>query len=100
MTVSSYDTATSSGTSVESVAIDVPGDHVLRVESDDAGFVIAVGRDPNDGVLLLRLLAVGVALVGIVIGVSLLVRPVDAAASPSTDVDAWVPQPVRIPSGR
>ena len=87
----SYETATSSGTSVDSVAIDTPGDHVLRVESDDADFVIAVGRNPNDGVLLLRVLAIGVAVAGIVIGVSLLVRARRRNEASSTDVDAWVP---------
>lgn len=87
----SYETATSSGTSVDSVAIDAPGDHVLRVESDDADFVIAVGRNPNDGVLLLRVLAIGVAVAGIVIGVSLLVRARRRNEAPATDADAWVP---------
>jgi len=88
-----YDTGTSAGTSVQSVDIEVPGDHTLRVESDDSGFAIAVGRDPNDGVLLLRLFAVGVALVGIVTGVALLLRTRAQGVTAVATDERWMPQP-------
>lgn len=88
-----YDTGTSAGTSIQSVDIEVPGDHTLRVESDDSGFVISVGRDPNDGVLLLRLLAVGVALVGVVTGVVLLLRTRARGVTAVATNEQWMPQP-------
>ena len=56
---------------------------MLRVESDDAGFAIAVGRDPNDGVLALRAGAVVAALVGIAIGVALLLAFPTAPCRPA-----------------
>ena len=86
-----YDTDASAGTSVESVEIARPGDHVLRVESDDTGFVVSVGRDPNDGVMALRALAVVVGLAGMAIGLGLLVRANRRSEAASSDVDRWVP---------
>jgi hypothetical protein len=87
-----YDTATATGTSVQSAQIDVPGDHTLRVESADSGFAIAVGRDPNRGVLAMRLLAVGVALTGIVIGIALLSANRRRHLAPATEESPWAPQ--------
>lgn len=71
------DTATYStdefvGRSVLSIEIEEAGDHVMRVEAaSDAQFAVAVGRDPNSGVALLRGAAVAVGLVGLVVGLLL-----------------------------
>lgn len=88
-----YDTGTATGRSVQSAQIDVPGDHTLRVESADSGFAVAVGRDPNSGVLVMRLLAVATALVGIVIGIALLSAMRRRRLASSPDESPWAPQP-------
>lgn len=87
-----YDTGSAAGTSIESVDIETSGDHVMRVESDESGFAIAVGRDPNGGVLPLRLLAVGVAIVGVAIGLVLLLRTRRRRVEPVPAAEMWAPQ--------
>ena len=89
----SYDTGDAAGESIQSVDIDTPGDHVLRVESDDAGFAIAVGRDPNSGVLALRAIALAALIVGVVFGVILLVGSRRRRADRPAATDEWAPQP-------
>jgi hypothetical protein len=87
-----YDAGGSQGSSIGTVTIDQDGDHLLRVESDDEGFYVSVGPNPNDGVGLMRVGALVLLVVGLVVGVLLIVtgrRQRDAAApSPAA---AWVP---------
>ena len=87
----SYDTGDSAGESIESVDIETPGDHVAAGSSPTtSGFAIAVGRDPNDGVLALRAArSLAALVVGVVIGVVLLLArsppsPRRAAARPTS----------------
>jgi hypothetical protein len=89
----SYDTGDSAGESIRSVDVESPGDHTLRVESDDSGFAIAVGRNPNDGVLAMRVAAVVAALVGIAIGVWLLSNSRRRRVEQPADGDVWAPEP-------
>lgn len=68
----SYSTSEYVGRSVLALEVDEPGDHVMRVESAGAAeFAVAVGRDPNSGVALLRGAAVAVGLLGLVVGLLL-----------------------------
>ncbi len=69
----SYDAAGSTGNAIEGFSIDTPGDHLLTVADAPAGFAIAVGRDPNDGVGLLRAGAALAAAAGVIIGGALFV---------------------------
>lgn len=89
----SYDAGGSSGESIESVVIESPGDHVLRVESDDGGFVIAVGRDPNDGVMAIRGAAIAAAVLGVAIGVGLLLGTRRGRLDDAAPVAVWTPGP-------
>jgi hypothetical protein len=89
----SYDTGVFSGESIQSIEIESPGDHRLRVESEEAGFAIAVGRDPNDGVAALRATAIAVAVAGVLIGVGLFVRTRRGRLDEAETADAWIPQP-------
>ena len=51
------------------IEISETDDHVVRVESaDDAVFVVAVGRDPSDGVALLRGGAAAFGMLGLLLG--------------------------------
>jgi hypothetical protein len=93
----SYDTGDSAGESIQSIDVETPGDHTLRVESDDSGFAIAVGRNPNDGVLAMRAGAVLAALVGIAIGVWLLSSARRRRVEQPADGEVWVPEPGRAP---
>ena len=94
----SYDTGDAAGESIQSVDIDTPGDHVLRVESDDSGFAIAVGRDPNSGVLALRAIALAALIVGVVFGVILLVGSRRRRTDQPAATDEWAPQPGAVPN--
>ena len=51
----------SQGSSIGTVTIEQAGDHLLRVESDDEGFYVSIGHNPNDGVALMRIGAPGTA---------------------------------------
>ena len=42
-----YDAGGSQGSSIGTVTIEQDGDHLLRVESDDEGFYVSVGREPE-----------------------------------------------------
>lgn len=60
------------GRAVLAIEIEEAGDHVMRVEAgSDAEFAVAVGRDPNSGVALLRGAAVAVGLIAVVVGLLL-----------------------------
>ena len=59
-----YDRAGFQGTSVATVEVTEAADHVIRVESDTVGFVVAIGRDPQAGAGVLRVAALGVGVLG------------------------------------
>ncbi len=64
-----YDAAGFRGVARFSVDIDDTDDHKLRAESDSGdAFVIAVGRDPSEGVAGLRVGAVAAGLLGLLVG--------------------------------
>ncbi len=65
-----YDGAGFAGASRFAIDVRTPGDHVVRVESS-AGepFAIAIGRDPADGVGVLRTIGIVLGLLGLVGGV-------------------------------
>lgn len=87
-----YDTGGSQGSSIGTVTIDQGGDHLLRVESDDDGFYVSIGRDPNDGVALMRIAALALVIVGFVVGILLIAtgrrRGDELAPAPAAP---WVP---------
>jgi hypothetical protein len=88
----SYDVDGFVGSSIAEVQIDVAGDHVLTVAPTGGdAFAVAVGRQPDEGVALLRAGAIAAAIVGLVLGGLLLVlgsrRP---PATPTTPVP-WTP---------
>lgn len=68
-----YDAAGSRGTSIRSVDIVDVGPYVVRVESPEPGVAVAIGRDPMDGVGLLKNLAALSAICGLIGGGILLV---------------------------
>ena len=87
-----YDVDGFVGSSVGEVSIETTGDHVLTVApvGGDA-FAIAVGRQPDEGVALLRWAAVAAAVAGLVVGGIFLVlgsRRPPAGPSPTTP---WTP---------
>lgn len=87
----SYDAAGFVGTAQFSIEIEETNDHVLRAESDaDDVFVIAVGRDPSDGVAALRAGALAAGIIGLLVGLGFVFlgtrKP--ATAAPPT---AWAP---------
>jgi hypothetical protein len=86
-----YDASGSQGSSIGTVTIEQAGDHLLRVESDDEGFYVAVGRNPNEGVTLMRAAALALLVAALVVGVVLIVtgRPRGDVAAPAPA--AWVP---------
>lgn len=66
-----YDVAGFVGEAAFTVDIAVAGDHVMRVESDDGFFVVAVGRDPGDGLGALIAAAGVAAVAGLVVGLGM-----------------------------
>ncbi len=87
-----YDAAGFVGTAVRTASITTTGDHVLRVESEPEAelFVVAVGKDPNDGVGLLRVGAVVAALVGLIVGIVCIVLGARRREpAPTTAGTAW-----------
>lgn len=65
----SYDAGGFAGTARFSVEIEETDDHVLRAESDaDEVFVVAVGRDPSEGVAAMRIGAILAGIVGLLVG--------------------------------
>jgi hypothetical protein len=68
-----YDAAGFRGVALRSVDIEEIDDHVLRAESNaDDVVVIAVGRDPGEGVAVLRASAIAAAWIGLLAGLALL----------------------------
>jgi hypothetical protein len=100
-----YDVDGFVGTSIGEVQIDAEGDHVLTVESvGGEPFAVAVGRQPDQGVTLLRWGALAAVIGGLLLGGLLLVlgsrRPpvVPAPATPWTpDGGGWPSSPPGFP---
>jgi hypothetical protein len=70
----SYDVPDFEGTSIFTVDIAEPNDHLIRVESSDNDtFVVAVGRDPNAGASALTAAAIGSGLAGLLGGLTLVI---------------------------
>jgi hypothetical protein len=70
-----YSSAGYVGRSILSVEVTEAADHVLRAESSESGtFAVVVGRDPNRGVMLLRIVALVTALAALAIGLVLIIR--------------------------
>lgn len=109
-----YDTASAVGESIARIEIDEPGRYDLVVEGSDPTIVAAVGRDPELGVDDLRRGAIGVAIVGVLLGGLLLLlagrrskRAATATTPPGpgwgpapgseTDAAVWPPEPPRVP---
>ena len=66
-----YDVDGFAGESIRTFSVETPGDHILRVDvagDSDVRLVVAVGKDPSDGVGMMQLGAVLAALAGLVIG--------------------------------
>lgn len=81
------------GTAEFTIDIAETDDHVIRVESgDDDVFVVAIGRDPNDGVAVLRGGAAAVGILGLLLGIGLILL---GARSSRARVAApqWAPAP-------
>ncbi|NND74547.1 MAG: hypothetical protein HKN44_06030, partial [Ilumatobacter sp.] len=88
-----YDAAGSAGFAVQSFRVDTAGDHLLTVADADPGFAIAVGRDPNDGVTLLRIGAALAAIAGLVIGGAMLVLASRRSKAAPAAAPGWLPAP-------
>ena len=92
-----YATAGFVGRSVLSVDVEVAADHVIRVEaSGGSRFAVAVGRDPDAGVLALRAGAFGVGLAAVVLGLVLLLAR--RTPSPTTAPAGPTPWPHSMPA--
>lgn len=93
----SYSSGDYAGQSAFEIDIEDATDHVIRVESEAAGdFVVAVGRDPDDGVALLRTIGLLLALAGTVTGLVVVLAVGRGGSSPgSTTVGAspWAAPP-------
>jgi hypothetical protein len=86
-----YDAAGFRGAARFSIDIEKTDDHVLRAESEvDEVFVVAVGRDPNEGVTPLRTGAIAAGLIGLLAGLAFLLL---GARKSSATVPAgpWTP---------
>ncbi len=89
------DGTTFAGEPILAVGIDeTSGDHVIRVESvDDAGFVVAIGRDPDAGVAGLRAGAIAAGTGGLLVGLILILIGVRRPKATDTTT-GWSPAPV------
>jgi hypothetical protein len=67
-TGSSYDVGGYTGTSTRSVTIKKPARYTLGVDSDDTDFAISIGRDPKSDFDKLKMIALGAAGVGLLLG--------------------------------
>lgn len=89
-----YDAAGFRGVALSSVDIADTDDHVLRAESDaDGVFVVAIGRDPDDGVATLRAGSIAAGVFGVLVGLALVLVGArrSSAAVPSSPWTAGVP---------
>lgn len=81
-----YDADGFIGQSVRTFQVETAGDHILRVEADDdaeARVVVAVGRDPSDGVAVMQWGAVLAAIAGLMVGGGMMIAARRASASQS-----------------
>ena len=84
---STYDVDGFLGESIRTFSVETPGDHILRVDvsgDPDVRLVMAVGKEPSDGVGMMRLGAVLAALAGLVLGGTMTIasrRPLKPAAA-------------------
>jgi hypothetical protein len=100
-----YDVDGFVGSAVHEVQIDTPGDHVLTVAPTGGdAFAIAVGRSPDQGVVLLRWGAVAAVIGALVLGGLFLVlgtrRPpatITSEAPWTPDEQAWPASPPGFP---
>lgn len=87
----SYDAGGRAGESLYSVEIAEAGEYTLRVQGDDPDVVARVGKDPSEGVGLMRALAIVALTAGVLLGVLLVVlgrrRRGDAGTAPA----GWEP---------
>ncbi|WP_394935054.1 hypothetical protein [uncultured Ilumatobacter sp.] len=84
---STYDVDGFQGESIRTFSVETPGDHILRVDvsgDSEVRLVMAVGKEPSDGVGMMRLGAVLAALAGLVLGGTMTIasrRPPKTAAT-------------------
>lgn len=94
-----YDADGFRGVALQSVEIEEADDHVLRAESDvDGVVVIAVGRDPGEGVAVLRAASIAAALIGVLAGLVLVLRGA-RRSSATVPAGPWTPGPANRPGG-
>jgi hypothetical protein len=87
-----YDVDGFVGSSIGEVQIETTGDHVLTVAPTDGdSFAIAVGRQPDEGVALLRWGAVAAAIAGLLVGGLFLVLGSRRPPAPATPAAPWTP---------
>ena len=92
-----YDRAGFRGQQIAVVEVTAPGDHVVRVLSDDGSFAVAVGRDPVDGVFVLRAGAVLALVGGLVVGLALIISGRRVSTAAGRPVPGW-PTPEMTPT--
>ncbi len=97
----SYDAGGFVGTSIRTLTISEPATFTLTVESDDTDFVIAVGRDPQGDYDRQLLIALAIAITGLLIGGVLTLLGLRRTVAPPTEPPAitptWMPQPPETP---
>lgn len=88
----SYDVDGFVGSSSGEVQIDTAGDHVLTVSPTGGdAFAVAVGRQPDEGVAVLRWGAIAAAIAGLVVGGIFLVVGSRRQPFPPTPPAQWTP---------
>lgn len=92
----SYDTGGFVGTSFRRARVTSPGAHVVRVSSDDDGFVVAVGRPPGDAAYPAEQGAIAAAILGGLLGIVLITWGVVGGRprTPDPDDPVEAPRPV------
>lgn len=94
-----YDTAGFRGVALRSIEIEETDDHVLRAESDvDDVVVIAIGRDPADGVAALRIGAITAGLIGLLVGLALVLTGARRSLA-VVPAGPWTPGAPNAPGG-
>ena len=78
-----YDAAGAVGRSVASVDIEIAGEYVLTVTSDDDDFAIAVGKSPKDVAASTGTTGMLIVMVGLVLGVALVLLGLRRTAKPA-----------------